>query len=150
MKRNNFGREAKKQEHRVAKLLGGSRRGRSNMLWSDEHRAKQTVRLTDDGAEVTVHTDESLRPVSSGAGRNRGSADRRTTDRGDISCKGFHIEHKHTSAKSISITRDWLDKVSVGASQQDKEPALVFTFSGDGPEEDWAVVPISVFQRLTQ
>src|SRR5688572_23785435 len=71
------------------------------------------------------------------------------TSDGDISTKEFHVEHKSTEHASISIKKEWLNKVAAGARSSMKDPALVVTFEkGLDQPEDWVMIPISVFERL--
>jgi hypothetical protein len=71
---------------------------------------------------------------------------------GDVKTPDYLIEHKRTVKDSISIKREWLDKVREGANSCLRDPALVVTFEVEGstePPEDWVMVPIAVFRRLT-
>lgn len=72
-----------------------------------------------------------------------------TTANGDISVPDFHIEHKRTVKKSMSVEQEWLGKVSDGARRVGKDPALVITFEKKGQApEDWIAIPLEVFERL--
>ena len=75
-----------------------------------------------------------------------------STDDGDLATPEFHVEHKRTDNKSMSIKRDWLDKVSEGANRVGKAPALVITFERpakpNSPPEDWLVIPLEVARRI--
>jgi len=74
------------------------------------------------------------------------------TDDGDVATPEFHIEHKRTDNKSMSIKREWLDKVKEGARKFGKDPAVVLTFEDPHKPfekpEDWIMMPISVAQRV--
>jgi len=71
------------------------------------------------------------------------------TQKGDLSCREFHIEHKRTETDTMSIKREWVRKVSEGARFAGKDPAVIVTFEKRGmPEEDWVLVPIAVFERM--
>jgi hypothetical protein len=83
-----------------------------------------------------------------GRGVGHGAA----TDDGDLSTPEFLVEHKRTDNKSMSIKRDWLDKVREGASRVGKDPALVITFERPAkpgcPPEDWIILPLEVARRV--
>lgn len=74
------------------------------------------------------------------------------TDDGDLATPEFLVEHKRTDNKSISIKREWLDKVRDGATRVGKDPALVITFERPAkpgsPAEDWIVMPLEVARRV--
>lgn len=140
-KGNHNGTRAKKHERRVAKDLGGSRRGRSNQLWHDDDRHKQFVSDLTDARVDSKAAKTSL--------RRQGTLNRRTTDMGDAKTPLLHVEHKFTDDVSIRVTREWLDKVSSGARQQSKDPCLVITFlHPTKTPEEWALIPKSVLERL--
>ena len=73
----------------------------------------------------------------------------KTTDQGDIRTPLFHVEHKRTVNASMSIKKEWLDKVSDGAKRSGKDPALVITFEDEvrKKNEDWILVPLDVAMR---
>lgn len=75
-----------------------------------------------------------------------------STDDGDVATPEFHVEQKSTQKKSISVKREWLDKVREGARKFGKDPALVLTFDDPNkpaqPPEDWICVPLEVAQRV--
>lgn len=74
------------------------------------------------------------------------------TDDGDLATPEFLVEHKRTDNKSMSIKREWLDKVSEGAARVGKDPALVITFERPAkpgsPAEDWILMPLDVARRV--
>ena len=76
----------------------------------------------------------------------------RSTEDGDVTTPEFQIEHKRTDKKSISIKRDWLDKVKVGAKKFAKDPAVVITFQEPtkpfAEDEDWIMMPLEVARRV--
>lgn len=73
----------------------------------------------------------------------------KTTANGDVSIPDFHLEHKRTDAKSMSLQQEWLSKVSEGARRTGKDPGVVITFERTGKApEDWALIPLDVFERL--
>ena len=73
----------------------------------------------------------------------------KTTANGDLSVPDFHIEHKRTDAKSMSLQKEWLEKVSEGARRTGKDPGVIVTFEKNGSNPtDWMLVPLEVFERL--
>lgn len=73
----------------------------------------------------------------------------KTTAQGDLKTKELHLEHKRTDAASMSVKREWLDKVSDGARRTAKDPGLLITFESQGKNaEDWIMIPLELFQRL--
>ena len=84
----------------------------------------------------------------SGSGNRIWSSSRSKTDRGDISTPEFHVEHKRTERESLSIKRDWLEKVADGAEDVSKDPALLIAFERPHePPYRWVMVPLEVAQR---
>ena len=73
----------------------------------------------------------------------------KTTDQGDIKTPIFHLEHKRTDKDSMSVKKEWLDKVSDGAQRVGKDPGVVITFEDPvkGKVEDWVLVPLAVAKR---
>jgi len=71
--------------------------------------------------------------------------------KGDRELDGiFKIEEKATDAQSISIRRKFLEKIHTEALQQNKEPALAFSFltgKGTAPA-DWIAVPVELFREM--
>lgn len=69
-----------------------------------------------------------------------------------MSTPDLHVEHKRTDKKSMSIKREWLDKVKEGARKFGKIPALALTFENpakpQSPPEDWILLPMSAVQRM--
>jgi Holliday junction resolvase len=71
-------------------------------------------------------------------------------EKGDVRVAGvIRIECKTTSAKSFSITRDMIDRISDAAVASGEVPAIVVEFLQDGmPAMSVAVVPIWVLHAL--
>ena len=69
-----------------------------------------------------------------------------TSAGGDLTTDDFLFEHKSTEKKSLSVKRDWLEKVSDGAAAKGLDPGLIITF--EDPKEDWVCVPLAVFERI--
>ncbi len=72
------------------------------------------------------------------------------TAKGDISTPEFHVEHKETEKQSISIKKSWLQKVTEGARDAMKRPALVVTFIEGRKKEDWAMIRLEDLKRLQE
>jgi hypothetical protein len=70
------------------------------------------------------------------------------TAKGDIGTPDFHIEHKETEKQSISIKKAWLEKVTEGARDAMKDPALVVTFIEGRKRDDWAMIRLADLKRL--
>ena len=70
----------------------------------------------------------------------------------DASSSRWQLEAKQTSRKSISVSIEWLEKISREARTQDKHPILFFRFtnipSDIAMEQDWVVIPASAFERM--
>jgi hypothetical protein len=70
---------------------------------------------------------------------------------GDLKTEDLLVEHKRVEphVKSVSIKRDWLRKVTEGANQMSKYPALALTFEdAKGHEKDWIAFPMSLAEHL--
>ena len=78
------------------------------------------------------------------------SPDDHTTDDGDLGTPDFHVEHKGTITGTMSLKKEWCDKVRRGARKTAKDPAICFTFETPNgrKKEDWMAMPIEVFKRL--
>ena len=73
----------------------------------------------------------------------------KTTACGDIAVPDFHMEHKRTERGSMSIPKEWMDKVSEGARRVAKDPGIIVTFEKkNAPPVDWVMIPLEVFERL--
>lgn len=124
---------SRKQEQRVADLLGGRRLPNSGA--KPKSKWARVARISN-----VSFTGEKLSEVVPFS----------TLD-GDITAKQLHIEHKSTVKDSISVKREWWDKVKDGAASTDTIPALVITFESrraSEPHEDIACVPLSVLKKL--
>src|SRR5207253_2346748 len=88
----------------------------------------------------------------SGAGRAKGHAMARgKPHKGDLQIKGIaRIEAKTTQAKSFSITREMIDKITDAAVYSDELPAIVVEFlnSLGKPEAEVAVIPMWALKAL--
>ena len=82
--------------------------------------------------------------ITPGSGKYSGA-------KGDRELDGlFKIEEKATDAQSISIRRKFLEKITIEATQENKEPALAFSFlvgKGVG-SPDWVAVPAALFSDM--
>jgi len=74
--------------------------------------------------------------------------------KGDIVKRAFLIESKATKHASISVTLDWLDKISKEALDAGKDPALLIQFvdAGGNPwrGSTWVLVPERVFAEVSE
>lgn len=115
-----------KHENRLATRLGGKRLPMSG--------AKQAGKYA-------------LRPTTSTQERTE-----IVTANGDIALPDFLVEHKRTETASLSLKREWWEKVLEGARSTGKEPAILLTFEFRGRPSakpiDLAVIPLDVFERL--
>lgn len=70
----------------------------------------------------------------------------------DTSSLDFLIESKTTLNKSLGLQRDWLFKIYQEALEQNRVPALAFTFTNEvgssEKRERWVAIPEHVFQQL--
>jgi hypothetical protein len=85
-----------------------------------------------------------------GSGNKPWSRFDKTTARGDVGIKGFHLEHKESEDESIGIKRKWLHKVEAGARRVMKDPGLVMKFVRPvgQDDEEYVIIPLDVFERL--
>lgn len=66
--------------------------------------------------------------------------------KGDVRTDGWLIEHKYTAnKKSLSIKKEWLDKIEKEALLEAKAPALMFHLGG----RDYVVLTEDDFTELT-
>jgi len=66
----------------------------------------------------------------------------------DITAPDFLIEHKNTQAKTMTLKREWLDRIKEVAKSTFKDPMVIVTFQeGDEQPDDWCMVPMPVFKR---
>lgn len=71
------------------------------------------------------------------------------SEQGDFRTDDFLIEHKSTEKGSMSLKREWLNKVREGAERSARDPAVIITFDrGLQKHEDWVLLPRSVFDKL--
>jgi hypothetical protein len=117
---------SQKHENRLANRLGGKRLPMSG--------AKQASRT-------------SFRPTTSTSGKTE-----IVTAQGDIALPDVLIEHKRTDTGTMSIKREWWEKVAEGAKASGKEPALLLTFEFKGrpfaKPIDLVAIPLEVYERL--
>ena len=76
-----------------------------------------------------------------------------STAGGDLTGADIHVEHKRVEpgTKSVTIKREWLQKVTKGANRRMKIPAIGVTFEeADGHEQDWLLLPLEFADRLLQ
>lgn len=83
------------------------------------------------------------------SGANRWSKWDKATANGDIAVPEIHVEHKRTEKDSMSLKREWLEKVTIGSRAQAKEPAMVLTFEdATSFPQDWALIPLDMLKQL--
>lgn len=70
--------------------------------------------------------------------------------KGDVKTAEFLIEAKRTDKSSISVKKEWLEKIDKEAIDIGKKPALVIELGGmqGFTENEWVAVPMSVFKKL--
>jgi hypothetical protein len=89
--------------------------------------------------------------VQPGSGNRAWSKSDGTTAGGDLTTKDLHLEHKRAEPRTqtISIKREWLRKVTEGASRRMRIPAMGLTFEdAQGHAKDWVVLPLEFVERL--
>jgi hypothetical protein len=127
-------RRSKKHELRLAEELGGRRLANSG------------GKLRSRWSKVGKVSNVSFR------GEKPDDGFKNITLDGDFVNKKYHFEHKRTETKSIRVEREWLEKVSDGASARGTIPALVLTFETKRlgvADSEWACIPLDVFKRLS-
>lgn len=88
------------------------------------------------------------RRAYSGANRPESVFNRGTSFKGDVILKEFEVELKRTDGVSMSIKKEWLDKVSIGAIGSNRWPAIQIEF-GEG-ECKWVMIEQSVFKKMLE
>ena len=118
-------------------------------LWLEKHGENHTRAKRSRKHEERISESLSGRKVSRSGGR-RWSPDDETTDDGDIGTPDFWVEHKGTTTQTMSLKKEYCDKVREGARKNAKDPAICFTFETPNGrmKEDWVALPIEVFKRL--
>lgn len=91
------------------------------------------------------------REIRSGANKfSPYDGDTRTAGR-DITTDQFLIEHKFTEAQSMSVKKEWLDKIKLSSVAAMKNPMLIITFHQEHKQpEDWAVIPLHLLKQLIE
>lgn len=119
-------------------------------LLNDNHDKARRSRKQED--RVAKKIGGSRIPRSGGLQWSRYETKNATTADGDLSNADFHVEHKRTDKKSISIKKEWLDKVRAGAHKNCKDPALIITFEVPNKPsvapEDWICIPLETAIRM--
>jgi Holliday junction resolvase len=74
------------------------------------------------------------------------------TMNGDLVLPDFWVEHKRTDTATMSIKREWWEKLVEGARTSGREPALLVTFekkaSPSSKPLDLVLLPLECFERL--
>lgn len=117
---------SKKHENRLAERLGGKRLARSG--------AKPLSRYS-----IGAQTSLDQKPDT-------------ITQNGDLALPDYWVEHKRTDTGTMSIKRDWWEKIRDGARQAARTPMLIVTFekqsSPSSKPIDLVLLPLDVFERL--
>jgi hypothetical protein len=71
-------------------------------------------------------------------------------NKGDIRTKELLIEAKRTDKDSMSVKKEWLEKISMEAIAYNKIPALSIEFNNIAKlvERDWIAIPASFLKEL--
>jgi len=130
---------------RLVKRPSISRKGREEKFLSLSH--KRSPKQEESLAKRLGGT----RTGATGLSRNNiaGKADR--PHRGDVNVRGVaRIEAKTTSAKSFSVTREMIDKITNAAIGADVVPAIVIEFlnAHGAPDCEVAVIPVAALELL--
>jgi hypothetical protein len=124
-------------------------RKRLGLKWLENPNYERARRSRKQEDRIAIKLGGHRRPRSGGM---QWSKHDKTTEDGDLTTPEFQVEHKRTDKKSISIKREYLDKVTEGARKFGKDPAVVITFQEPGkpssPDEDWILVPLEVARRI--
>ena len=117
--------------------------------WLEKYGENATRAKRSQKHEQRIGESLSGRKIPRSGGRYWSSTDK-TTDDGDIGTPDFWIEHKGTTTETMSIKKEYCDKVREGARKNAKDPAVCFTFETPNgrKKEDWMAVPMEVFKRL--
>ena len=117
--------------------------------WLEKHGNMAELGRRSRGHEKRIGESLSGRKVPRSGG-SLWSSDDHTTDDGDITTPNFWIEHKSTTTGTVSIKKEYCDKVREGARKNAKDPAVCFTFETPNwrKKEDWMAVPMEGFKRL--
>lgn len=117
---------SQKHENRLASKLGGKRLPQSG--------AKRLSKYAIRAQEYVGHKPSTI------------------TLNGDLTIGDFWVEHKRTETATMSIKRDWWEKVCDGARAAGQDPALFVTFekkaSPSSKPIDLVLIPLDVFERM--
>lgn len=83
-------------------------------------------------------------------GRTQKGSGSVTFHKGDVKSTELLVEAKQTVKASMSVKREWLEKISREAMAYNKVPALALEFVGIARlvDKDWIAVPASFFEAL--
>lgn len=117
--------------------------------WLANESGNRTRAKRSNTAERRVASALGGKRIARSGAKSWSASDYKTTDRGDIQTPLLHVEHKRTDRASMSLQREWLEKVTAGARRTDRAPALVVTFDQPHqPPQDWLMLPLEVARRL--
>ena len=83
------------------------------------------------------------------SGGMRYSKNYTVTEGHDLGCRLLKGEHKFVrpATGSISVKREWLMALLELTKRLPQEPALLITFEGMKPHQDWILMPLAVVQK---
>jgi hypothetical protein len=114
---------------------------------SDEHGNKDRARRSNTHERRVAALLPKGKRLPQSGGRKWSKNDGNTS-RGDVQSVHFLVEHKRTDLLSMSLKREWLEKVRGGAARILRDPAIVVTFEyPSGRCDDWIMVPLDVARR---
>ena len=117
---------SKKHENRLASRLGGRRLPQSGAKRLSSHALRAQTSLDEKPETITLN--------------------------GDLSLPDFWVEHKRTETGTMSIKREWWEKLLEGSRTAGREPALLVTFekkaSPFSKPLDLVLIPLDVFERM--
>ena len=115
--------------------------------------------VEENGGRSRSPADPENRLANFGSGRDQPGSGCTLYAKGDVSQSPrsshdqirFLFEAKQTEKKSISISAEWLGKITREAMKHGLEPALSFEIKGHSDpqmEGSWVAIPLSVFRRM--
>ena len=128
----------------------GKRKRRKSLKMSQAQEKRVAARLggeTQAGSGSGKRTTTASGVISGPVGRGRTA-----TRKGDVDAEAADllVECKATAAKSISVKRAYLEKITYEAADAMRSPGLVISFdtAAVGVDRDWACVPLGWLRAL--
>lgn len=124
----------------------GSKKDRKPRVGALERRLAPTTRAVSDAQEARA-----AERYGGSVQRGSGATERH---KGDVVTRDFLIEAKtkmDDGARSMTVKAEWLEKITAQAMAVGKDPAIEIRIpgvSGLGVEQDWVMVPASIFADL--